>query len=66
VADTAELPKLPVRAAIYVLPDGTVQFGALFEDLLPIASALGTRYAIPTPSEVADRVPETVPEEPGT
>jgi hypothetical protein len=39
VAD--EMPKLPVRAAVYVLPDGNVQFGALFEDLLPVARALG-------------------------
>jgi hypothetical protein len=34
-------PRLPQRAAIYIAPDGNVQFGALFEDLLPVASALG-------------------------
>jgi hypothetical protein len=36
-----DLPKLPVRAAIYLLPDGTVQFGALFEELIPVARAVG-------------------------
>lgn len=34
-------PPLPQRAAIYVAPDGTVHFGALFEGLLPVAEALG-------------------------
>jgi hypothetical protein len=34
-------PKLPVRAAIYLLPDGTVHFGALFAELLPVARSLG-------------------------
>ena len=33
-------PRLPVRASIYVAPDGTVHFGALFEGLLPVAEAL--------------------------
>jgi hypothetical protein len=37
-----DLPRLPVRAAIYLLPDGSVQFGALFAELLPIARALGS------------------------
>jgi hypothetical protein len=36
-----ELPALPRTAAIYIAPDGTVHFGALFEDLLPVARALG-------------------------
>lgn len=36
-----EVPELPQRAAIYIAPDGTVHFGALFEDLLPVARALG-------------------------
>jgi hypothetical protein len=33
-------PRLPERAAIYIAPDGTVHFGALFEGLLPVAEAL--------------------------
>ena len=33
-------PRLPERAAIYIAPDGTVHFGALFEGLLPVAAAL--------------------------
>lgn len=36
-----EPPRLPERAAIYIAVDGTVQFGALFEGLLPVARALG-------------------------
>ena len=36
-----EVPQLPQRAAIYIAPDGTVHFGALFEDMLPVARALG-------------------------
>jgi hypothetical protein len=35
-----ELPRLPERAAIYIAPDGTVHFGALFEGLVPVAEAL--------------------------
>jgi hypothetical protein len=34
-------PRLPQRAAIYIAPDGTVHFGALFKDLVPVADALG-------------------------
>jgi hypothetical protein len=34
------LPKLPVRASIYIDPDGSVHFGALFEGLVPVAEAL--------------------------
>jgi hypothetical protein len=34
-------PRLPERAAIYIAPDGTVHFGALFEGLVPVADALG-------------------------
>ena len=37
------VPHLPVRASIYIAPDGTVHFGALFEELLPVADALGSR-----------------------
>jgi hypothetical protein len=35
-----EPPRLPERAAIYIAPDGTVHFGALFEGLVPVADAL--------------------------
>jgi hypothetical protein len=35
-------PRLPVRASIYIAPDGTVHFGALFEELVPVADALGS------------------------
>jgi hypothetical protein len=35
-----EVPPLPQRAAIYITPDGNVQFGALFEDLVPVAAAV--------------------------
>lgn|GEM_PF-1588771 len=34
--------RLPVRAAIYIAPDGTVHFGALFEELAPVAESLRT------------------------
>jgi len=33
-------PRLPQRAAIYIAPDGSVKFGALFQDLLPVAAAI--------------------------
>ena len=39
-------PRLPERAAIYLAPDGTVYFGALFEGLLPVAEALGGAPAV--------------------
>ena len=44
-----EPPALPQRAAIYIAPDGTVHFGALFEGLLPVARALG--WPGPDPEE---------------
>jgi hypothetical protein len=61
VAD--ELPKLPIRAAIYLLPDGSVEFGALFAELLPVARALGSELKTGTGSEFpapskSDPVPE--------
>ena len=40
-------PRLPQRAAIYIAPDGTVHFGALFKDLVPVAAALGRRSEDP-------------------
>ena len=48
-----EAPKLPTRAAIYIDPDGTVHFGALFEGLVPVADALGTRKATRDPDELS-------------
>jgi hypothetical protein len=39
--ERADLPRLPLRASIYIDPDGSVQFGALFAELLPVAQALG-------------------------
>jgi len=38
-----EVPPLPQRAAIYITPDGNVKFGALFEDLVPVAAAVSAR-----------------------
>lgn len=35
-----EVPRLPERSAIYIAPDGNVQFGALFEGLVPVAEAI--------------------------
>jgi hypothetical protein len=49
------IPRLPVRASIYIAPDGTVHFGALFAELVPIAAALST--ATPT----ATRTPTATP-----
>ena len=46
-----EAPRLPERAAIYIAPDGTVHFGALFEGLLPVAKALGAPSGTDAPSE---------------
>lgn len=46
-------PRLPVRASIYVAPDGTVHFGALFAELLPVASALSASTSISTQTSTA-------------
>ncbi len=43
-------PRLPVRAAIYIAPDGRVHFGALFAELVPVATALGRMIATATPT----------------
>ena len=60
-----DAPRLPQRAAIYITPDGSVKFGALFEGLLPVAEALaaksllmeeGCRRARPAP--IAPRDPD--------
>ena len=41
--DLPEAPRLPQRAAIYIAPDGTVHFGALFQGLVPVANALTSK-----------------------
>jgi hypothetical protein len=33
-------PAMPVKSALYITPDGRVHFGALFEELVPVARAL--------------------------
>ena len=45
-----EVPRLPERAAIYIAPDGSVHFGALFEGLVPVAKALGRPDPQPLPA----------------
>jgi len=54
VAEAKKPPHLPVRASIYIEPDGTVQFGALFAELLPVARALGL-HAAPTEKKRAPK-----------
>lgn len=44
------LPRLPLRASIYIDPDGSVHFGALFAELLPIAQALSAPQLDPAES----------------
>ena len=55
-----EAPRLPQRAAIYIAPDGSVKFGALFEDLVPVAEAVSgsARPASALPVPPSDRNPE--------
>ena len=54
--DLPEVPRLPERAAIYIAPDGTVQFGALFEGLVPVAQVIsgGTFRAAPGSDSAPD------------
>ena len=52
-------PPLPVRASIYIAPDGTVHFGALFAELVPVAAALSTPTATQTPT--ATSTPTSTP-----
>lgn len=50
-----EAPRLPQRAAIYIAPDGSVKFGALFEDLVPVAAAVsGTAQRQPDGAPLPD------------
>jgi hypothetical protein len=44
-SELPEAPRLPQRAAIYIAPDGKVTFGALFEDLVPVAAAIAATVA---------------------
>ena len=46
--DHLSAPRLPVRASIYIAPDGTVHFGALFAELVPVAAALSTSFLTST------------------
>lgn len=39
-ADLPPPPRLPQRAAIYIAPDGSVKFGALFADLVAVAESV--------------------------
>ena len=59
-SELPEAPRLPQRAAIYIAPDGKVTFGALFEDLVPVAAAisatpLAPRAALPATASDPDR-----------
>jgi hypothetical protein len=47
-AEDIVAPRLPVRASIYIAPDGTVHFGALFAELVSVAAALSTAGAART------------------
>jgi len=49
-----DAPRLPERAAIYIAPDGTVTFGALFQGLVPVAEAISGKR-IPTAADATDR-----------
>ena len=48
-----EAPRLPERAAIYIAPDGSVHFGALFAGLLPVKEAL--EAPVPKPVKPSER-----------
>jgi hypothetical protein len=50
-------PRLPVRASIYIAPDGTVHFGALFAELRPVAAALSTATPTATPTPTSTQAP---------
>jgi hypothetical protein len=62
--DPPKPPSLPVRASIYILPDGQVAFGALFEELQPVARALGGAASPPLPPESAAPLAPEDPEKP--
>lgn len=39
-------PPMPVQSALYITPDGQVQFGALFDELVPLAQALDPSFKL--------------------
>lgn len=57
-SELPEAPRLPQRAAIYIAPDGKVTFGALFEDLVPVAAAISA-----TPPVAGLPLPATIPDQ---
>jgi hypothetical protein len=64
-AKTPDELQLPVRASIYLAPDGAVHFGALFEDLVPVARALGANLDL-EPRPASDAGQDAEPEPRGT
>lgn len=40
----APAPAMPVQSTLYITPDGRVQFGALFAELMPVAKALDPSF----------------------
>ena len=55
-SELPEAPPLPQRAAIYITPDGNVKFGALFEDLVPVAAAVSARDAAELSTPASEEV----------
>ncbi len=47
--------RLPVRASIYIDVDGTVHFGALFDELVPVADSLRGQRQTGEPSSANSR-----------
>jgi len=45
-------PAMPVQTTLYIGPDGSVSFGALFGELVPVARSLDPSFApgIPAPA----------------
>jgi len=52
-ADVAAPPAMPVRATLYIHPDGSVSVGALFDELVPLARALDPDLARSQPARGA-------------
>ncbi len=59
--DELPAPRLPVRASIYIAPDGTVHFGALFAELVPVAGALSAPAPAPTSTSTSTPAPTSTP-----
>jgi hypothetical protein len=47
-------PAMPIQSTLYITPDGHVQFGALFAELVPLAKALDPSFN-PTPAPPAPK-----------